>query len=61
MTGFITTRHLITHSPTILHEFGPRCYARCIWRTITSHRPVTFLECISLASAVPEPLPTSAP
>jgi hypothetical protein len=49
MNGFVTTRHLLTHSPTIIHEFGARCYVRCIWRTLTADRPVTFLECIDFA------------
>lgn len=51
MNGFVTTRHLLTCSPTIVHEFGARCYVRCIWLALTAHRPVTFLECIEFASA----------
>ena len=46
MRGFVTTRHLLMHSPTILHEFGARCYLRCVWRALTTRRPVTFLECM---------------
>ncbi len=46
MVGVVTTRHLLTHPRTIIHEFGPRCYARCVWRTLTAHRVVTFLECV---------------
>ena len=51
MVGFVTTRHLITHSHMIVHEFGLRCYFRCVWRTLTAHRSVTFLECIDSSSA----------
>jgi hypothetical protein len=47
MSGFITTRELVTHSTVIVREFGPRCFVRCVWRTITSRRTVTFLECIA--------------
>jgi hypothetical protein len=46
MVGVVTTRHLITHSRLILREFGPRCLLRCIWRSLTAHRKVTFLECV---------------
>ena len=45
MVGIVTTRHLLTHSAVIIHEFGARCFVRCIWRTLTSHENVTFLEC----------------
>jgi hypothetical protein len=47
MAGFITTRHLVTHSAVIVREFGPRCFARCLWRALTAHQTVTFLECVS--------------
>lgn len=47
MTGFVTTRDLLRHSPTIIYEFGTRCYVRCLWRSLVSNRPVTFLECIA--------------
>jgi hypothetical protein len=46
MVGTVTTRHLLTHAGLIVHEFGPRCFARCVWRTMTAHHPVTFLECL---------------
>jgi hypothetical protein len=45
MVGFITTRHLFTHSAVIVHEFGVLCLLRCVWRTMTAHDVVTFLEC----------------
>jgi hypothetical protein len=45
MDGFVTTRHLLTHSAVIVHEFGARCLVRCLWRTLTSPHRVTFLEC----------------
>ena len=46
MSGVVTTRDLLTHSPLIAREFGMRCLARCFWRTLRSGRAVTFLECI---------------
>jgi hypothetical protein len=48
MTGIIKTRHLMSQSCTIVREFGVRCYLRCVWRTMTAHRPVTFLECADM-------------
>ncbi len=51
MVGVVRTRHLVTHPRTIVNEFGVRCYLRCIWRTATAHRPVTFLECIEVADS----------
>jgi hypothetical protein len=48
MVGVITTRHLFTQSRTIINEFGTRCFLRCIWRALTAHSPVTFLECIGV-------------
>ncbi len=47
MLGVIRTRHLWMHAPLIIHEFGLRCFARCVWRNATQHRVVTFLECVS--------------
>jgi hypothetical protein len=47
MTGVITTKHLFSHALTILVEFGPRAYFRCLSRTLLSTSPVTFLDCIS--------------
>jgi hypothetical protein len=46
MDGVVKTRDLVVHSPLIVREFGLRCFARCIWRTVVLHRIVTFLECI---------------
>jgi hypothetical protein len=46
MVGVVRTRHLVSHPGAIVHEFGMRCYLRCIWRTATRHGTVTFLECI---------------
>jgi hypothetical protein len=46
MSGIVTTRHILTHSPIIVREFGVRCLVRCIWRTLFSDGVVTFLECI---------------
>jgi len=45
MIGVVTTRHLLTHSAVIVHEFGARCLFRCFWRTLTADHAVTFLEC----------------
>ena len=45
MVGVVTTRHLLTHSALIVHEFGALCLCRCLWRTLTADHPVTFLEC----------------
>jgi len=45
MDGFVTTRHLFTHSATIVKEFGTLCLLRCLWRTVTADHAVTFLEC----------------
>ena len=47
MVGVITTRHLVTHSGLIVQEFGARCFLRCLWRSLTASRPVTFLECVT--------------
>jgi hypothetical protein len=46
MDGFITTRHLFTHPVLIVREFGVRCFARCVWRTLRAQRATTFLECL---------------
>ncbi len=51
MVGFITTRSLFAHPSLIVQEFGVRCFARCIWRTLTLGRNVTFLECIRLPTS----------
>jgi hypothetical protein len=45
MVGFVTTRHLFTHSAVIVREFGTVCLLRCLWRTVTADHAVTFLEC----------------
>lgn len=46
MSGVVTTRDIFTHSPLIVREFGLRCLARCVWRSLRSEGVVTFLECI---------------
>ena len=56
MVGVVTTRHLFTHSAVIVREFGALCLFRCIWRSLTAHHAVTFLECAAypvLKSAEP--------
>ena len=50
MRGIITTRHLVTNAPTIIHEFGVVAYVRCVAITLLSRRPVTFLECVMRCS-----------
>ena len=47
VSGVITTRHLLVHGLLIVKEFGVRCFARCVWRSVVSHDVVTFLECMS--------------
>jgi hypothetical protein len=47
MVGVISSCHLFTHSTIIVREFGFRCLARCVWRTLVLRRPVTFLECVA--------------
>jgi hypothetical protein len=44
MQGSITTRHVLSHAMTIVREFGPRCYLRCI-RAVLFGRRTTFLDC----------------
>ncbi len=46
MRGYVTTRHLFTHSLLIVRGFGIHCFARCVWRTFTAKRATTFLECL---------------
>ena len=46
MQGLITTRHLLTNAPTIIHEFGLGAYLRCVAAVVTSRHEVTFLECV---------------
>src|SRR5258708_6660306 len=43
MAGAVTTRHLVTHFAVIVREFGALCLLRCVWRTLTQGRVVTFL------------------
>jgi hypothetical protein len=45
MVGTVATRHLFTHSGSIVREFGALCLLRCYWRTLTADHEVTFLEC----------------
>jgi hypothetical protein len=46
MYGVITTRHLVLKAPIIIQEFGLKTYCRCLFRTFTTRRHVTFLECV---------------
>jgi hypothetical protein len=51
MVGFITTRSLLANPSLIVREFGMHCFVRCMWRTLTLDRNVTFLECIPFPAA----------
>lgn len=46
MQGLITTRHLVTNAPTIIHEFGMVAYVRCVAACVLARREVTFLEVV---------------
>ena len=51
MQGFITTRHLFTHAPVIVGEFGWRVYFKCVATCILPHRrPATFLGVVGDAA-----------
>jgi hypothetical protein len=47
MRGVIGTRQLLSCAPTIVREFGLRCYLRCVMRSLASPGKSTFLECIN--------------
>lgn len=50
MQGFITTRHLITHAPVIVGEFGWKVYFKCVAQCVLPHRrPMTFLSVVGNA------------
>jgi len=55
MVACVTDCDLVAHPHIVVHEFGARCFLRCIWCTGTAHRAVTFLECIDA-----EPAPAEA-
>jgi hypothetical protein len=44
MDGSITSKHLFSHAMTIVREFGPRCYLRCLKAVLLGERK-TFLDC----------------
>lgn len=46
MQGCITTKDLFTQARTIVSEFGPRAYLKCIYKCFVSRGTVTFLECV---------------
>lgn len=47
MQGFITTRHLFTHAPVIVNEFGWRVYFKCVAHCVLpGRRPTTFLSVV---------------
>lgn len=43
MQGVITGKHILLHSLTIVREFGPATYLRCLG-ALASGRRCTFLE-----------------
>jgi hypothetical protein len=43
--GVITSRHVLTHAPLIVREFGLDAFLRCCL-VIVRRRKTTFLECI---------------
>jgi hypothetical protein len=45
MSGFITGRHVVLHTFTIIRLWGLRAYLRCLRATV-SRRPTTFLAVI---------------
>jgi hypothetical protein len=45
MMGVITNREVLRHGATIVREFGPAAYGRCILALVTG-RPRTFLAAI---------------
>lgn len=45
MMGVITTADVLRHGATIVREFGPAAYGRCIVALITG-RPRTFLSAV---------------
>ena len=45
MRGVITGKDVLRHSMTIIREFGPRAYLRCL-RASLSTRPSTFLQVV---------------
>ncbi len=48
MQGFVTTRHLVTHGPVIVRQFGWRIFFVCVARaTLLRYRgPATFLSVV---------------
>ena len=46
MTGFVTTRHLVTHAGLIVRLFGLRAYLRCVRRAVVHRGRATFLSAL---------------
>lgn len=46
MRGVITAREVLQHGWTIVREFGPGAYGRCVVAVVTG-RPTTFLAVVS--------------
>jgi hypothetical protein len=43
IAGVITTKHVLLHSATIVHDFGLRVWLGC-WKAVLTNRRTTFLE-----------------
>ncbi len=43
IAGVITTKHVLLHSGTIVHDFGLRIWLSC-WKAVLTNRRTTFLE-----------------
>ena len=46
MQGNLTTRHLMTNAPTIIHEFGMYAFVRCLASCVLSKRDQSFVELV---------------
>jgi hypothetical protein len=47
IAGVVTTKDVLLHSPTIVHEFGLRAWLSCCKALLTNRR-TTFLELVWL-------------
>ena len=45
IAGVVTTRHVLLHSATIVHDFGLRLWLNCCRAVLTNQR-TTFLELV---------------
>jgi hypothetical protein len=61
MKGLVRTHHLVSCAPTIVRCFGLRSYVRCVVKTIFSHEPVTFLQCVAIEPSRTHPAACAHP